>query len=367
MHDIRHSVTFYDNSGFKKQAHADPELGRDFYLPQNTYKDWMLVPNERPAVKMPDVKTKTLDINNGYGNIDLTYALTEFPLYGTRSGSIDFTVLPDYRPWNIAYTTISAFLHGKRIRMILWDEPNVYYEGTASVDTWKSDEHFSSIAINYEVDPFKMEVTRSIDNYLWDSFDFDRGIVIDDLCRSIPIGTGLTKFPDDTTDPATSPEWYEIDFSRLPSSIIRDEEKDISFSSNRSWWDRTDVEITDLVYGSPLGNMPVIPVIRLYGRDDLPSESGGKYSVAAGVCVRVYNSERRTTVTRRFYNHTHSNDAYIDFKDSSLMISMVHPGNTCKLQLWFDGRDTVDPSTGKTVRVLPPGRPIEIIFRRGWL
>ena len=372
MHDIRHSVTFYDNSGFTKRSYVDPELGLGFDLPQNTYKDWMLVPNERPAVEMPDVKTKTLDINNGYGNIDLTYALTEYPLYGTRSGSIDFTVLPDYRPWNIAYTTISAFLHGKRIRMILWDEPNVYYEGTASVDTWKSDEHFSSITINYEVDPFKMEVTTSIDDYLWDSFDFDRGIVIDDLCHSIPIGEELSTSPNDTTDPKTRPAWYEINFSSLPSSILETKDYEGTWSTDRPWWDRTDVEITDLVYGSPLGNMPVIPVIRLYGHDDIQEIDtihGTKKMVHVATCVgvRVYNSERRTVYGKLFHNYSYKKNGYIDIKDNNLAISMVHPGNTCKLQLWFDGSDSVDPTTGKTVIVLPPQRFIEIIFRRGWL
>lgn len=366
MHDIRHSVTFYDNSGLTK-THVDPDLGEGFYFPQNTYKDWMLVPEERPAVEMPDVKTKTLDINGGYGKIDLTYALTDYALFTTRSGSIDFTVLPDYRPWNIAYTTISAFLHGKRIRMILWDEPNMYYEGTASVDKWKSDEHFSRITVNYEVDPFKMEVTSSIDDYLWDSFDFDRGIVIDDLCHSIPIGEDLSQYPNDEIDPSTRPAWYEINFSCLPSAILETKEYGGAWSLARPWWDRTDVEIPDLAYGSPLGNMPIVPVIRLYGHDDIEDSSGNTTHVATCVGVRVYNEERKMYYVQYIYNHTHSKDKYVEVSDLRWTISMMNPGNVCKLQMWFNGNDTNDPSTNLPVKVLPPERFNEIIFRRGWL
>ena len=61
--------------------------------------------------------------------------------------------------WGVLYSEIMAYLHGKRMRAVLEDDPGYYYEGRFAVNEWKSEANWSSIVIDYEVEPYKKSLT----------------------------------------------------------------------------------------------------------------------------------------------------------------------------------------------------------------
>lgn len=144
---------------------------------KNTWDDWHLIPSSRPLFNPPDVKTQYVDIPGAYGSIDLSEALTGYPLYENREGSNEFIVVNDYWDWTTAYSTIMNYLHGKTMRAVLEDDKDFYYEGRFSVNKWKSDKNWSTIVIDYNVYPFKKEMWSGIENWLWDPFNFETGII----------------------------------------------------------------------------------------------------------------------------------------------------------------------------------------------
>lgn len=143
-----HSVTF-------GTALENPD---GLYRGKNTWDDWHLIPSSRPLVAPPSVRTKTQEIPGCNGTLDLTEILTGSPLYENRSGSMEFYVDNGYWPWSTAYSAIMAYLHGKRMKMILEDDPDWYYEGRFAVNQWRSDQSYSLITINYDLKPFKKSV-----------------------------------------------------------------------------------------------------------------------------------------------------------------------------------------------------------------
>lgn len=126
---------------------------------RNSYDDWHLVPKSRLLFNPPSVKTKYIDIPGADSHIDLTDVLTNGPVYNNREGSFDFYVLNDYGDWAERYSNIMNYLHGRRLRAILEDDPNNYYIGRFSVETWGSETSWSTITISYNVDPYKRNVT----------------------------------------------------------------------------------------------------------------------------------------------------------------------------------------------------------------
>lgn len=122
---------------------------------KNTWEDWHLVPSSRPVFNPPALKEKYLDIPGGDGNIDLTEALTGYPVYQNRTGSVEFIVMNDYWPWQEAYSAICDYIHGQRMKAVLEDDPDYYYEGRFKVNKWKSDKDYSKITIDYNVSPYK--------------------------------------------------------------------------------------------------------------------------------------------------------------------------------------------------------------------
>lgn len=159
---------------------------------KNTWDDWRLVPSSRPLFNPPAQKVKTLDIPGGDGLIDLSQALTGYPVYQNRTGSIEFIVMNDFKPWHTAYSDIMDYLHGQTMRAILEDDPEYFYEGRFTVNAWKSEQHWSRIVIDYSVGPYKWSVLSSIDDWLWDPFNFQNGVIRAKFFKNIAVTTATT-------------------------------------------------------------------------------------------------------------------------------------------------------------------------------
>lgn len=153
----------------------------------NTWDDWRLVPSSRPVFNPPEQKVKTLDIPGGDGVIDLSQALTGYPVYQNRKGSMEFVVMNDFKPWHMAYSDINDYLHGQRLRAFLEDDPEYFYEGRFTVNAWKSEKDWSKIVIDYDVGPYKWRQESSIDDWLWDPFNFQNGIIYPTLFKDVAV------------------------------------------------------------------------------------------------------------------------------------------------------------------------------------
>lgn len=129
---------------------------------KNTYDDWKLVPDSRPVVVPPEPKFIFDEIPGASGSLDLSSTLTGFVSYQDRTGSFDFIVLNDYGEWHERYSEIMGYLHGKRMRMSLEDDPNYFYIGRFSVSSWDSGENWSTISIDYHLDPFKYSASENV-------------------------------------------------------------------------------------------------------------------------------------------------------------------------------------------------------------
>jgi len=158
---------------------------------KNTWDDWRLVPSSRPLFNPPAQKTKILEIPGGDGVIDLSQALTGYPVYQNRTGSMEFIVMNGFKAWYMAYSDIMDYLHGQTMRAILEDDPEHFYEGRFAINSWKSEKDWSRIVIDYDVGPYKWSTESSIDDWLWDPFNFRTGIIRSALFKNISVNTSM--------------------------------------------------------------------------------------------------------------------------------------------------------------------------------
>ena len=165
---------------------------------RNTWEHWHIVPVERPAISPPPLKDHYVDIPGANGKIDLNQSLTGYPTYNNRTGSIEFAVLNDFRNWQTAYTDIMTTIHGKRMLMVYEEDPNYYYIGRWSVDTWKTGKTRSSITLSYDLDPYKWRLQDANGIWLWDPFNFDNGVIMSRL--SSHYQTSVTLNSDDIVE-----------------------------------------------------------------------------------------------------------------------------------------------------------------------
>lgn len=169
---------------------------------KNTWDDWHLIPISRPLFNPPAQKTRTLEIPGGDGVIDLSQALTGYPIYQNRTGSFEFIVPNGFEPWEageienepwyMVYSDIMDYLHGQTMRAILEDDPEYFYEGRFTINAWKSNKDWSSITINYDVNPYKWDILSSTDDWLWDPFNFQNGVIRTTTFKNVAVGTSET-------------------------------------------------------------------------------------------------------------------------------------------------------------------------------
>lgn len=154
-----------------------------YFGDKNTWVDWYLIPSSRPVIKPPTVKTKYVDVPGADWHLDLSTVLTGDVTYNGREGSLEFIVdngrLTDYmaEKWSSLYSEIMDYLHGKVLNMTLEDDSTFYYTGRFAVNEWRSDPENSKIVIDYNVSPFKLEATGSLEDWKWDTFNFEIDIV----------------------------------------------------------------------------------------------------------------------------------------------------------------------------------------------
>lgn len=124
---------------------------------KNTWEDWHLIPSSKPVVNPPEYKEKMVDIPGSHGMLDLTEIFGAV-LYGNREGELSFIMDPNYLPAEQLQQTILNYLHGKRIKMVLEDDPMYYYIGRFKVSKIQPGANYSGITIEYNLGPFKYRI-----------------------------------------------------------------------------------------------------------------------------------------------------------------------------------------------------------------
>ena len=169
------------------------KIGTDLSAVENwvdTWADWGLIPSAKPVVSMAGANIKWQEIPGRDEPIDTTEIVSNKVTYKNRTGSWSFifvddnmTLIPgatfdlhlatsnnteDSTPWNrkfadtvlyraieVRYRQIANYLHGKRYKCLLEDEPDFYYEGRFQVGNLGSNKNYSTLTINYDLLPKK--------------------------------------------------------------------------------------------------------------------------------------------------------------------------------------------------------------------
>ena len=129
-------------------------------------------------IPMPDPKTQILDIPGGDGSIDLT-EINGRPAYNDRDGvELVFDLMDgSYESWFLKYSQFAAEVHGRKVKMVLDDDPDHYYMVRLKLDGKKSNPVYGQITFSGTAEPFKYDLTATNEPWLWDTFNFETGII----------------------------------------------------------------------------------------------------------------------------------------------------------------------------------------------
>lgn len=160
---------------------------------KTTWGDWGLIMTSQPVVNPPKPKTKILNPKGWDGEIDLSQAVTGYPVYENRVGSFSFAATGN---WYATYGKILTYLHGRTMQAVLRNDPGWFYEGRFTVNSIKSVPQTATIVIDYSLGPYKWAAKTTTDgDWLWDPFCFVDGVIYSSIFTGIELtysGTMLT-------------------------------------------------------------------------------------------------------------------------------------------------------------------------------
>lgn len=136
----------------------------------------------------PSVKTKYVDVPLRDGKLDFTELLTGNVRYSNRPIKIDLK----YIGTNLlmVQSDISNYLHGKQFNINFDEDASYFYVGRLALDGYEVKNYGGIIHLSADCDPFKYALNSSLDDWLWDSFDFEEGYINE--FSNIPVNVSKT-------------------------------------------------------------------------------------------------------------------------------------------------------------------------------
>lgn len=151
----------------------------------HSYYDLKLWLKSYPKITPPSPKTKYVDVPGMDGRLDLSKALTGYMHYDRRTITMEFSILAPRERWPEIHSDIMDKLHGADIDVILDDDPDFCYTGTATVVETDPQKVTSGVTILVDVEPYKTRIEPTRKTFTVSGFKSDT-IIMDSKKPVIP-------------------------------------------------------------------------------------------------------------------------------------------------------------------------------------
>lgn len=173
----------------------DPVKG---IIPQyHSFRDFGLYPRSKPVIETPDVQTVTFKVPGRNGEYDATEFLTGDVRYNNRDGTFEFTQVGGRKLWDATYHKLKNALHGKRMKILIDEEADGYYLGrlTVAEPEYDSQNGVAYFTIEADLEPYKYAINSTTEPWLWDTLNFETGMICDPKKYSVVVKPGAQPTP----------------------------------------------------------------------------------------------------------------------------------------------------------------------------
>lgn len=126
----------------------------------HSYDDLWLILSKK-EIGSPNVKTKTIDVEGADGVLDLTDFFGE-PKYDNVTHKFEFTTISEMTEFLSLFSRIKNAIHGKKVRIILDDDPAFFYMGRCFVSSFTSEKGVGTVSVECECEPYKYRIAKTV-------------------------------------------------------------------------------------------------------------------------------------------------------------------------------------------------------------
>lgn len=126
----------------------------------HSYDDFSLILSSK-KIGVPQPKTELLEVPGADEMLDFTEFFGDVK-FDNRKLEFDFTTLVPQSEFMQLFSQIQNTLNGKRMKIVLDEEPNFYYSGRISVKEWLADKSIGKITIECDCNPYKLKKDKTV-------------------------------------------------------------------------------------------------------------------------------------------------------------------------------------------------------------
>ena len=127
---------------------------------QHSYNDLKLILSSK-EIGSPEVKVRKIDIEGADSSLDLTDFFGE-PKYEDVTHKFDFSTIVPQAQFLSLYSTVKNAMHGKKMRIILDDDPLFFYLGRVKVLPFTNEKNIGHISIECDCEPYKYKTAKTV-------------------------------------------------------------------------------------------------------------------------------------------------------------------------------------------------------------
>lgn len=128
---------------------------------KDSYTDFNLILRPK-SIPFPAPKTNNVSIEGRDGDLDLTTSLTGDVRYENIDYSLEFYLDKERTDWITALDKISTYLHGKKVKLKLSEDPNWEWEARITLNDFESDKNIGLIVLDCNLSPYRTKITDTI-------------------------------------------------------------------------------------------------------------------------------------------------------------------------------------------------------------
>ena len=126
----------------------------------HSYDDFHLILASK-EIGAPSVKTRKIEIEGADGDLDLTDFFGE-PKYENVTHKFTFSTMEQLMQFLNQFSIIKNALHGKKMRIILDDDPSFFYVGRLHVSSFTYEKGIGTVSIEADCEPYKYNLAKTV-------------------------------------------------------------------------------------------------------------------------------------------------------------------------------------------------------------
>lgn len=150
------------------------DTGQEFH----SLNDWGLVIGNNNYIGTPVQETKYVTVPGAFCNLDLSEVITGKPVFKSREINVLLGGLKNRLMWDNIISQLRNYIEGRIVHLIFDNDLGFYWRGRVEIEDFDRARELGSFRLRLPMaDPYKYDVFNSEDDWEWDPFDFEYGVI----------------------------------------------------------------------------------------------------------------------------------------------------------------------------------------------